>query len=126
MKTKKRLNPLLFVLLIPAAAILGTIILLIARGDGFGGNAENFPDAIFADNPAALRGNTYTLRCVIDRQLAQNENGRVLAVKLLDKEGRVAVFVRSTILQNFEVGQRYNMQVRVKENMLYVESLKKF
>ncbi|MCD8283227.1 MAG: hypothetical protein LUD52_00645 [Opitutae bacterium] len=122
---KKRTSPIFFALLIPVCVVVVAIFFVLARSGG-SGDLQDFPDETFAKNPATLRGNAYSLKCIIDLQLAQSENGRILAVRHWNKPGRVSVYVPPSIAQNFEIGQRYDMAVRVKDNMLYVEDLEKF
>lgn len=120
-----KIHPLVFAFFIPAVVIIAAVILVVSRRNG-GEELPPLPDDSFAQNPATLRGNMYSLPCIIDLQLAQNEKGRILAVRYWNKPGRVAVYVPASLDRNFEIGQRFVMQVRVRDNALYVESLEKF
>ena len=99
---------------------------LIAVRHGRGEELSALPADAFERSPETLLGNVYSLSCAIDRQLAQSDRGRVLAVKRLEGDGRVAVYVPPRLDRNFEIGQRFMMTVRVKDNALHVEALKKF
>lgn len=123
MKTK--INPLFFAFLIPVIVVVAAVILLLSRQNS-GEAVPALPEAAYSENPATLRGNVYSLPCIIDRQLAQSEKGRILAVRYWEKSGRTAVYVPANLDRNFEVGQRFLMKVRVADNALYVEDLQKF
>lgn len=120
-----KLNPLVLAFLIPVFVIAAAAVLVVSRQSS-GSDAPPFPAEVFSDSPETLRGNVYSLPCIIDRQLAQDEKGRILAVKFWEKQGRIAVYVPASLDRNFEIGQRYTMTVRVKDNTLFAEDLKKF
>lgn len=122
---RPKINPLVFAFLIPVVVIIAAIALIVSRRSS-GSEVPPLPSEAFAENPATLRGNVYSLPCIIDRQLAQSEKGRILAVRHWEKPGRVAVYVPASLDRNFEVGQRYTMTVRVKDNALFAEGLQKF
>ena len=124
---KKKINPLFATLAIPLVVVVASAILLISRGNA-SGNAQPIPPAeVLRESPETLRGNVYTLQCVVEQQLAYDATkGRILAVKYWGGNGRAAVFVPVSIGQNFEVGQRYTMRVRVNDDTLFVEELEKF
>lgn len=122
---RPKINPLVFAFLIPIIVVVAAVALVIFRKTA-GSDMPPLPSETFAENPATLRGNVYSLSCIIDRQLAQNEKGRVLAVRYWEKQGRLAVYIPASLDRNFEIGQRYTMTVRVKENALFVEELQKF
>lgn len=122
---KKQINPLFFAFLVPVIVVVAAAALLLSRR-GNGDDLSILPTEDFARSPETLRGNAYSIFCAVDRQLAQSERGRILAVRLLDGGGRVPVFVPPELDRNFEIGQRFEMTVRVKENALHVESLSKF
>lgn len=122
---RPKFSPLVFAFLIPAVVIVAAIALIISRRSA-GSDMPPLPSETFSENPASLRGNVYSLPCIIDRQLAQNEKGRILAVRHWEKQGRLAVYVPASLDRNFEIGQRYSMTVRVKDNALFVEELQKF
>lgn len=123
--TTKKISPVFFAFLIPAIVVAGAATLIAVRR-GHGDELASLPADAFEHSPETLRGNVYSLSCAIDRQLAQSERGRVLAVRRLEGEGRVAVYVPPCFDRNFEIGQRFMMTVRVKNNALHVEALKKF
>lgn len=122
---KPKINPLLFAFLIPVVVVVAAVVLLLSRQNS-GEDIPALPETTYSENPATLRGNVYSLPCIIDRQLAQSEKGRVLAVRYWEKAGRTAVYVPANLDRNFEVGQRFVMKVRVENNALYVEELQKF
>lgn len=122
---RPKISPLAFALLIPGVVIVAAVVLVVLRRNT-GSEMPPLPSETFAENPATLRGNVYSLSCIIDRQLAQNEKGRILAVRHWEKQGRIAVYVPASLDRNFEIGQRYSMTVRVKDNALFVEELQKF
>lgn len=120
-----KVNPLVFAFLIPVVVVVAAAALVISR-ESAGEDAPPLPEETFFQNPATLRGNRYSLPCIIDLQLAQNEKGRILAVRYWEKPGRVAVYVPASLDHNFEIGQRFVMKIRVENNALYVEELEKF
>lgn len=122
---RPKINPLVFAFLIPVIVVIAAVVLIVSRHNS-GNEFPPLPAETFAENPATLRGNVYSLPCIIDRQLAQGEKGRILAVRHWEKQGRLAVYVPASLDRNFEVGQRYSMMVRVKDNTLFVEELQKF
>ncbi|MGN0883747.1 MAG: hypothetical protein ACI4P6_00910 [Candidatus Spyradosoma sp.] len=121
----KKISPLFFAFLIPVIVVAGAAALIVVRHSR-GEELSALPADAFERSPETLRGNVYSLSCAIDRQLAQSDRGRVLAVKRLEGGGRVAVYVPPSLDRNFEIGQRFVMTVRVKDNALHVEALKKF
>lgn len=122
---KPKINPLFFAFLIPVIVIAAAVALLLSRQNS-GGDIPQLPETAYSENPATLRGNVYSLPCIIDRQLAQSAKGRILAVRYWEKPGRTAVYVPANLDCNFEVGQRFLMKVRVENNALHVEELQKF
>ncbi len=122
---RPKISPLVFAFLIPVAVVIAAVVLVVLRRNG-GSEMPPLPVATFNESPETLRGNVYSLSCIIDRQLAQSEKGRILAVRFWEKQGRVAVYVPASLDRNFEIGQRYSMTVRVKDNALFAEELQKF
>jgi hypothetical protein len=70
------------------------------------------------------------LACQVDRQLAFTEGqARILAVKPVDASrggGILPVRVPASIEANFESGQRYNLKLRVRRDILEVEEIEAF
>jgi hypothetical protein len=122
----KKLNPLVFAFALPVLGIVFLGVFALVRSVKMG-DTPPFNLATYRQKWNTLGGNEYILRGQIDQQLEQKENkGRVLSVKLLDDSGRVPVLIPSSINQNFEVGQRYSIRVRVRGDVLYVLSMDKF
>ncbi|MCR5183393.1 MAG: hypothetical protein K6B46_01660 [Opitutales bacterium] len=124
---KKNLAPTIAAFALPLIIIIGASFLLISRSS----NNENlpaFPAEKYSKNPLALRGNTYSLNAAVEKQLAQNANGRVLSVVVLSKdEALLPVFVPAGKASNIEVGQRMAMTVSVDEtSTITVQSIQKF
>lgn len=125
----KKLNPLFYSFVPVLAGVAFAIAILLAKRSGTLGMSDLKPFnlASYQQDWQTLQGNQYLLNCQIDQQLDYNEGkGRILAVKLSDGSGRVAVFVPVSLQQNFEVGQRYRMRVFVRKDVLYVEAVEKF
>jgi hypothetical protein len=122
----KKLNPLIFAFALPVLGIVFLGVFALVRSVNMGDTPPFNLDA-YRQNWNTLGGNEYILRGQIDRQLGQKENkGRIISVKLLDDSGRVPVFIPTSVNQNFEVNQRYNIRVRVRGDVLYVLSMDKF
>ena len=112
---------------VPVAVLVFAVTVIVSRGgDKFGGMPE-FPLATYRAAPGTIRGNSYVIRGQIDSRLGYTEGkGALLAVKLLDASGgRVAVYVPAQDGRNLESGQRYNMRVTVKRDLVTVESMEK-
>ncbi|MDR2863540.1 MAG: hypothetical protein LBV54_06690 [Puniceicoccales bacterium] len=130
----KKLDPLLYALAIPLAAVALLVAILVLKRSGSMGMSDlkEFNSTEYLRNWKTLEGNQYLLRCQIDQQLAYDETkGRMLKVKQLDGAGQaiatVAVFVPVSLWKNFETGQRYRMRVFLRDQgKLYVENVEKF
>jgi len=118
------LSPMRFVprFLVPAA--LAALVLLTS---GCGPKGEPFPVRAFLSAPDNLQGNRYHLDAEIDAQLNWREGvGRIIAVRTLQGEARLPIFIADAMNANLLVAQRYRFEITVRKGgLLYVESLKK-
>lgn len=123
-------NPLLLALGIPLLVILLASAVMMDRfGGKFSGLTPLSADT-YRKDWAALQGNAYVLACTVDKQIGFAEGvGRILAVKPVDAKhgiGSIPVRVPAAIATNFESGQRYNLKVRVRKDVLEVEDIENF
>lgn len=88
---------------------------------------EPFPVRAFLAAPDNLQGNRYELEAEIDAQLNWREGvGRLIAVRSLQGNARLPVFIADSMNANLLVAQRYRFEVTVRKGgLLYVERLKK-
>ena len=125
-----KLNPLLLALGIPVAVIGFVAVLLLSRPGGKFSDLPPFSPDTYRKDWATLQGNAYVLACQVDRQLAFTEGqARILAVKPVDASrggGILPVRVPASIEANFESGQRYNLKLRVRRDILEVEEIEAF
>jgi len=123
-------NPLLLALGIPLAVIIFVLVLLQSRSGGKFGSLTPFSPETYRKDWATLQGNTYVFACQVDKQLGFAEGtGRILAVKPIDTSrgvGSIPVRVPESIKANFESGQRYNLKLRVRKDVLEVEDIENF
>ena len=125
-----KLNPLILALGIPVGVIGFVAAVLVTRSGGKFGDLPQFSPDAYRKDWATLQGNAYVLACPVDRQLAFTEGqARILAVKPVDPSrggGTLPVRVPASIEANFESGQRYNLKLRVRRDILEVEDLESF
>ncbi len=123
----KKLHPAIYALAVPLCGIIIATAYFIPGILKKTGDANPFPYAAYRESRGSLQGNEYEFDCQIDRLLAYDENkGRLLAVTLAKGTGaRVPVFVPTTLRQNFETGQRYRLNIRVRADVLFVEDAEK-
>jgi len=123
-------NPLLLALGIPLAVIFFVVILVQGRSGGKFSSLTPFSPETYRKDWATLQGNAYVFACQVDKQLAFVEgSGRILSVKPIDTvrgAGSLPVRVPSAITVNFESGQRYNLKLRVRKDVLEVEDIENF
>jgi hypothetical protein len=123
-------NPLLLALGIPVTVILAVFVLLNLRSGGKFSNLTPFSPETYRKDWATLQGNAYVLACQVDKQLAFVEgSGRIISVKPIENSrgaGLLPVRVPASIKTNFESGQRYNLKLRVRKDILEVEDLENF
>lgn len=115
----------LFVLIFLAVVVVVGVMLL--RSGRFGG-LEEFPVDSYREQPMNLMGNSYLLSAQIDSQLRwEEEVGRLIAVRPDGTKERLPVFIDAGTGANLQVGQRYRMQVVVREHgLIIVEDLEKY
>jgi hypothetical protein len=89
---------------------------------------EAFPAATYLESPVNLHGNRYLLDAWIDGQLVWREGvGRILEVRPASGQGKLAIYVPENLKQNLYVGQRYRMDVTVKQGgLIHVQDLEKY
>lgn len=123
-------NPLLLALGIPLAVIVFVLVVIQGRSGGKFGSLTPFSPDTYRKDWATLQGNAYVFACQVDKQLAFVEGaGRILAVKPIDAArgvGSIPVRVPASITDNFESGQRYNLKLRVRKDVLEVEDIENF
>lgn len=109
-----------------AWVFLAAACALILLG-GCGRSGEPFPVKSFVNAPDNLQGNRYYLDAEIDAQLSWREGfGRIIAVRPLQADARLPVFIADSLHANLLVAQRYRFQITVRKGgLLYVESLDK-
>ncbi len=90
-------------------------------------SGEPFPVRAFLTAPDNLQGNRYDLEAEIDQQLNWREGvGRLIAVRTLQGDVRLPVFISDSLNANLLVAQRYRFEITVRKGgLLYVERLKK-
>jgi hypothetical protein len=122
-----KISPLILAFAIPAVVLLFAVIVIVVRGGGRFGSLEPFPYTTYLRDAETLRGNTYVIKGQIDGRLSYAEGkGAVIAVKLLDMVGgRVPVFVPEQSAGNLSVGQRFNIRVSVRRDMVVAEDMEK-
>jgi hypothetical protein len=121
-------------LLIALATLLlaGLIIGFFALPGGSGiKRLDPFPVQDFMDSPDNFLGNRYRMEAQIEAQLSYREGvGRLIAIDPRETgttARRLPVFVPSEITDTINVGQRYQMAVRIREGgLIEVEKLEKF
>lgn len=120
-------NPVLIAFVIPLAVIVTAVIFMVVR-NRLHHALEQFDVAAYNHSSADMRGNHYGLDAQIDSQLEWNEGfGRLLAVKPVNGGNRLVVFVPDKIAGDVRSGQRYHMQVTVKEmGVIEAESMEKY
>ncbi|MFZ9201753.1 MAG: hypothetical protein ACO23N_04930 [Opitutales bacterium] len=123
-------NPLLLALGIPLAVMAFVGVIILGRSGGKFGSLTPFPADTYRKDWATLQGNAYVFACQVDKQLAFVEgSGRILSVKPIDTArgaGSIPVRVPASISDNFESGQRYNLKIRVRKDVLEVEEIENF
>lgn len=90
-------------------------------------NGELFPVDAYLSSPANLQGNRYILDGEIDSQLNGVENvGRIIAVRPLNHEVRLPLYVADELKANLMVAQRYRFEITVRKGaLLTVTAMKK-
>ena len=122
-----KISPLILALAIPALVLIFAVVVIVTRGGGRFGGIDAFPYSEYLHNPETLRGNTYLVRGKIESRLAYAEGkGSIIAVKLLSLgDGSVPVFVPEEPRRNLEVGQQFDIKVRIVRDTLVAEDMEK-
>ncbi|MBO5782186.1 MAG: hypothetical protein J6R08_06995 [Opitutales bacterium] len=109
--------------------IVSAFVVLVEIKRNSDSGLNDFPAQAYIENPKSFAGNSYKLNVQIDSQLAYAENvGRILLVKMLEKNENVPVFTLANI-KNFNpmAGQKYSFCVKVADdgvlNLLSFEKL---
>lgn len=126
-KSPGRIAPLLLAFAIPVVVLLFAAVVIVVRGGGRFGGLDPFPYSAYLRDAETLRGNTYLLRGQIESRLGHDETkGSLIGVRMLDAAGApVPVFVPLKFGGNLDVGQRFNLKVTVRRDMLSVEDMEK-
>jgi hypothetical protein len=122
-----KINPILIAFLIPLVVILAAVIFLVVRKTTRE-SLEQFDYAAYIKAPDNLLGNHYNLDAQVESQLAWDEGfGKLLVVKPVNGTGRLSVFVPDQVGGNLNVGERFHMNVVIKDQgLINVESLEKY
>ncbi len=122
-----KVNPVLLAFLIPLCVIVAAVVFMVMR-NRLHHSLEPLDVAAYHRAAADLRGNHYSLDAQIDSQLEWNEGfGRLLAVKPVNGGERLSVFVPESVASDVRAGQRYHMNVVIKElGLIQVEELDKY
>lgn len=122
-----KVNPVLIAFLIPLGVMLAAGVFIFAR-NRMHHALEPLDVAAYHHSSADLRGNHYSLDAQIDSQLEWNEGfGRLLAVKPVNGGERLSVFVPDTVSSDVRAGQRYHLDVVIKDmGLIQVEALQKY
>jgi hypothetical protein len=119
--------PLFSMRLVPRFLLPAAMAASLILTSGCGPSGEPFPVRAFLDAPDNLQGNRYELEAEIDAQLNWREGvGRLIAVRTLQGDARLPVFIADSMNANLLVAQRYRFEITVRKGgLLYVEGLKK-
>lgn len=119
--------PLVSAALFIGAVALVAVLLLVLRSDGFS-SLEPFPADTYRSQPSNLLGNEYALSAQIHSLLDWDEGtGRLLAVIPEGSSQRLPVFIPDALGKSIHTGQRYKMQVAIRQGgLIYVEDLEKY
>ena len=118
------LLPLVIVLLL---ALLGGIVFFAVSDRGNSGRYEPMPVVRFLNDPAlSHHGNSYSLEATINRQLdARSEVGRLIVVEVSDADINLPILIPPEFQESLYVGQRYRFDLRVDEDRLIMENLRR-
>jgi len=111
----------------PRLLVLTVLLGALAALTGCGRSGEPFPVNAFLSAPDNLQGNRYRLDAEIDAQLNWREGvGRLIAVRPLQADARLPVFIADSLKANLLVAQRYRFIITVRKGgLLYVDHLDK-
>ena len=113
--------------LLSVTVSLFTLALFSGCGSEFSA-LEVLPTESYMKKPSDFLGNTYALKSQIVSQIKWEKGvGRILAVRPESGGARLPVYVPDSVSQNLNIGQRYEMRVRIEEGgLIYVEALRKY
>ncbi|MGA2052510.1 MAG: hypothetical protein ABSH19_04280 [Opitutales bacterium] len=122
-----KINPILIAFLIPLVVIIAALIFLVVRKTTHE-SGEQFDYAAYIKAPENFLGNHYNLDAQVESQLAWDEGfGKLLVVRPVNGSGRISVFVPDTLGENLNVGERFHMNIVIKDQgLINVESLEKY
>ena len=122
-----KINPVFVAFLIPLVVIVTAGIFIVVRNHLRHSLPPFSMDAYHA-SPTEMQGNHYNINAQIETQLRVDEGfGRFLDVKDLDSNGHVSVFVPQGVGADINSGQRYHMQVVIKDKgLIQVEDMSKY
>jgi len=111
---KNKYTPILVALIIPLLAVVSALFVVYMKKTTMPLDNNGFPYELYIQNPTSCFGNIYDFDAQIDSQLAILDEGVVISLVL--KDGRLAVFIPSTISGNIFPKQRYNFSAKVGKN----------
>ncbi len=122
-----KVNPVSGALVALALAALVIASVLFLKSGGFS-SLEPLPALQYQNNPTNFLGNRYRLTGQIHSMLLWQEGtGKLVAVQPEGLDSRVAVFVPDSLGVSLHTGQRYHMDIVVREGgLIYVEDLVKY
>ncbi len=122
-----KFNPLVSGVLFLGVVALIAVLLIVVRSNPYD-SLEAFPYESYRSQPANLLGNEYSLDAQIHSLLVWDEGtGRLLAVTPQGSSGRLPVFIPDSLGKSIHTGQRYRMQVAIRQGgLIYVENLEKY
>jgi len=126
-RTPGKVKPVLLAFLIPLIVIVTAVVFMVARSR-LHHSLEPFNQAAYQHSPTDLAGNHYSLDAQVDAQLRWDDGfGRMLSVKPMDGGNRLSVFVPDSVATDLHMGQRFHMNVLVKDKgLIQVEELDKY
>jgi len=123
-----KINPVFVAFLIPLLVIVTAGVFVVMRNH-LRHSLPAFSLDVYRNTPDELQGNHYNLDAQIESQLRVDEGfGRMLIVKALDGAGgRLSVLLPDGVTGDFNSGQRFHMQVVVKDKgLIQIEDMSKY
>ena len=112
--------------------VLGGIFAVISMitGNSLEAEPSEFPVAIYYESPERLKGNQYLIEAQVDNLLKMRDGvGRLVEIKLLGdrNDALVPLFIPDSVEKNFNLGERYRIEVVVNQDgLLETRKLKRF
>ncbi len=123
-----KINPVFVAFLIPLLVIVTAGVFMVVRNH-LRHSLPAFSVEVYRNSPNELQGNHYNLDAQIESQLRVDDGfGRMLVVKTLDAAGgRLAVFLPDGVEGDFNSGQRFHLQVVIKDKgLIQIEDMSKY